>query len=372
MRSWRNGKEKVFARAIEEIGRLVEFFLADWAATWEFSYEVVAGARVKEAQRIYAKAVRRELDEPEQLLKRCYVKDERNRFPVHDLLGVRVLVLSLNHMAALKQAVEDLGAEEEGLYPFGNPEDFDLEDINESPRPGGYRALHIDGSVTVREGETHYTVPFEIQVKTLAQHVYGQHTHDEAYVPDDENEDPRYDLVKGLQQALAEQLNGVDLLLAQIEYVAATVRDDIARRSAGPEVSSASVANAVREKTGRLLRESDAEMLSDLAHNAGVSSSEEFAALIDPAGDEAAAFSDEFKAQRGRRPNTRELVEGVLARASGETPAEAGPESAEEGARTETPEDRARLDELLQKEPPESPLDRLDPEVELQDPRDAT
>ncbi len=94
-----------------------------------------------------------------------------------------MLVLSLNDVGGLRRAVESLGLEEGGLYPFGNPEDFDLEDINENPRPGGYRALHIDGSVTVREGETDYVVPFEIQVKTLAQHVYGQHTHDEAYVP---------------------------------------------------------------------------------------------------------------------------------------------------------------------------------------------
>ena len=187
---------------------------------WEFSYQVIERARVKEAQRIHAKALRRGLDNPDQLLERCYEKDGRNRFPVHDLLGVRVLVLSVNHMAALKQAVENLDTEEGRLYPFGNSEDFGLEDINESPRPGGYRALHIDGSVTVREGETDYTVPFEIQVKTLAQHVYGQHTHDEAYVPDAENEDSRYEFVKGLQAALAEQLNAADLLLAQIEDVA--------------------------------------------------------------------------------------------------------------------------------------------------------
>lgn len=372
VREWRDGKERVFERAITEIGRLVEVFLIDWAEKWEFSYQVIEGARVKEAQRIHTKALRRGLDNPDQLLDRCYEKDGRDRFPVHDLLGVRVLVLSLNHMAALKQAVENLDTEEGRLYPFGNPQDFGLEDINESPRPGGYRALHIDGSVTVREGETDYTVPFEIQVKTLAQHVYGQHTHDEAYVPDDENEDPRYELVKGLQEALAEQLNAADLLLAQIEDVAVTVRDDIARRAAGPEVSPASVANAVREKFGRVLREADAQTLTDLAHGAGVDSSEAFAALIDPAGDEAAAVAETFRRDRDRSPTHKELVEGVLARVSGKTPAEAGPASAGAGVPIETPEDKARLDEALQVEPPASPLDQIDPDVELAEPEQAT
>jgi ppGpp synthetase/RelA/SpoT-type nucleotidyltranferase len=78
--------------------------------------------------------------------------------------------------------VEDLRPSCSARYPLGNPEDFDLEDINDDPRPSGYRALHIDGSVTVGVAGRDFTVPFEIQVKTLAQHVFGQHTHAEAYV----------------------------------------------------------------------------------------------------------------------------------------------------------------------------------------------
>ena len=181
---------------------------------------------------------------------RCEEKAGRQRFPVHDLLGVRVLVRSLNELVAVRRAVEELQAGRGELYPLGNPDDFDVEDINADPRPTGYRALHIDGSVTVRVAEEDFTVPFEIQVKTLAQHVFGQNTHEGAYVPDEANQDPRYELVRGLQRALAEQLNAADLLLAQLEDVADAVRDDITRRKAGLEINAASVANVVREKTG--------------------------------------------------------------------------------------------------------------------------
>ncbi len=68
--------------------------------------------------------------------------------------------------------------------------------------------------------------------------------------PDEENADPRYELVRSLQETLAEQLNAADLLLAQIENVAAEVRDDITRRESGADVTSASVANAVYEENG--------------------------------------------------------------------------------------------------------------------------
>jgi ppGpp synthetase/RelA/SpoT-type nucleotidyltranferase len=116
--------------------------------------------------------------------------------------------------------------------------------MNADPRPSGYRAVHIDGSVTVRVADRDVTVPFELQVKTLAQHVFGQHTHEEAYVPNEANGDPRYELVRVLQSALAEQLNAADLLLARLEDVADALRDDIARRGIAHDFDRASVAHA--------------------------------------------------------------------------------------------------------------------------------
>jgi ppGpp synthetase/RelA/SpoT-type nucleotidyltranferase len=354
VREWLDSNEDLFDRAQKQIARHIEDFLADWAVTWEFTHEGVDKARVKDAPRTFRKALHRELTGCEQLLKRCYPKDERDRFPVHDLLGVRVLVRSLNDVAALRLAIEELHAAGAEMYPLGNHEDFDLEDINESPRESGYRALHIDGSVTVRQGDTDFTVPFELQVKTLAQHVYGQHTHDEAYVPDDINEDPRYGTVRGLQRALAEQLNGVDLLLAQIEDTAGAIRDDIVRRAAGEDVDPASIANAVRETLGYKLRESAAAHVSQLALRAGVDKTADFAALIDPAGDAAASFASEFFDQHRRGPSPRELLLGLL----GESDLVRGPIPTEE------------LEAELSEDIPANPLDELDPEVDILQPDD--
>jgi ppGpp synthetase/RelA/SpoT-type nucleotidyltranferase len=219
----------VFMQAIAEVERLVGFFIADWADVWGFSVEQIESARIKDDRRVFAKAQRKGLSDAGGLLRRCDEKDGRRRFPVHDLLGVRVLVRSLNDVAAVQRALADLRARGGEVYPLGNRDDFDLEDINGSPRPSGYRALHVDGSVTVRVAERDFTVPFEIQVKTLAQHVFGQHTHEEAYVPDEANRDQRYEVVRILQKALAEQLNAADLLLATLEDAADAVRDSIAR-----------------------------------------------------------------------------------------------------------------------------------------------
>jgi ppGpp synthetase/RelA/SpoT-type nucleotidyltranferase len=227
--------QEVFKRALADVERLVGFFVADWAGVWGFSVEQIESARIKDWRRVFAKARRKGLSDADDLLRRCDEKDGRRRFPVHDLVGVRVLVRSLNEVAAIRRAIEDLQAMGVERYPLGNREDVDFEDINGDPRPSGYRALHIDGSVTVRVAERDFTVPFEIQVKTLAQHVFGQHTHEEAYVPDEANGNPRYEVVRVLQKALAEQLNAADLLLAQLEDAAAAVRDSITPREARPD-----------------------------------------------------------------------------------------------------------------------------------------
>jgi ppGpp synthetase/RelA/SpoT-type nucleotidyltranferase len=235
--------QEVLKRAIAEIEQQVGFFVADWGKICGFAVERIENARIKDVRRVLAKARRKELSDADGLLRRCDEQEGRRRFPVQDLLGVRVLVRSLNDAAAVKRTLENLQAARRELYPLGNPDDFDVEDMNGDPRPSGYRALHIDGSVTVRVVDRDVTVPFELQVKTLAQHVFGQHTHEEAYVPNEANGDPRYELVRVLQTALAEQLNTVDLLLAKLEDVASAVRDDIARRGAGLDFDAASVAN---------------------------------------------------------------------------------------------------------------------------------
>lgn len=312
VQTWLKESSEALGRAIDALQDLVAFFIKDWGNTYEFAVEQIENARIKDAPRIAAKGTRRGLMNADALLKRCHPKQGRDRFPVHDLLGVRILVRSLNEAGAFRRAVEAFQAGQSEGFPLGNVEDLGLEDFNESPRPSGYRALHIDGSVTVMVGLVQWTVPFEIQVKTIAQHVYGQHTHDEAYVPDLANQDARYDLVKDLQKALAEQLNGADLLLAPLENLAATVRDEITSNQATEELSAASITNAVREMHGLLLKPAQAERYSSRAREAGMESTEMFAALIDPSREGAGGFAEEFQLTWHRRPTIAELIDGLI------------------------------------------------------------
>jgi hypothetical protein len=153
---------------------------------------------------------------------------------------------------------------------------------------------------------------------------------------------------------MAEQLSGVDMLLAQIEDIAGDVRDEIARREAGPEVSPASVTNAVFVKTGYKLRDSAAVRLAEQARQADITATADFEALIDPSGDAAAAFAEGFAADHRRRPTTPELLDGLLTQAA--TPV---------GEETEAAEDRVRLNAQLAEDVPAHELDEFDPDADL-------
>jgi ppGpp synthetase/RelA/SpoT-type nucleotidyltranferase len=354
VQEWLESNRVLLERARDEVTEKAEFFFADWVNIWNLSYEQIDNARIKDAFRICAKSRSKGLVDPGQLLTRCHDVDGHKHFPVHDLVGVRVLVLSLNDVDAFKRAVEDLLAGD-SLYPLGNTVDARAEDINEVPRIWGYRALHIDGSVTVRVEHRDYEVPFEIQVKTLAQHVFGQHTHDEAYVPDRDNNDPRYNDVRGLQKALAETLNGADMLLARIEDVSIAVRGDIARRKAGSAVSSASVANTVRELFGRIIRDDLAASWARRAHEIGLTETTAFAELIDPSRDPAADFAERFRDREHRRPADQELIGGLLGEPASSVGALQGP-------------DDERIRRRLAEPLPANPLDELDPDVDLTPP----
>lgn len=346
---WLEEQGPLLSRAIGEVQRGVEHFIDDWSKTWGFRYEEIEKVRIKEPFRVFAKAERKGVSQPDELLTRCVEQDGGMRFPVQDLLGVRVLVLSLNDVEALREGLEGLLAGSR-LYPLGNPQDARVEDINESPRPSGYRALHIDGSVKVRVGEEERDVPFEVQVKTLAQHVFGQHTHDEAYVPDGGNDDPRYEHIRGLQEALAETLNGADLLLAQTEELAKMVRDEILRREAGEEVSSASVANAVYGQFEVMIRDEEAERWAERSLEMGISRTAEFEALIDLSGDKAVEENERFLRERGRRPAHAELIDALL------------------GLKQAGPDDEELLRRIEDEPTPSNPLDELDPAEDLESP----
>ena len=95
---------------------------------------------------------------------------------------------------------------------------------------------------------------------------------------------------------------------------------------------------------GLKLREADSAQLSEFAIRAGIETASDLASLIDPSGDRAAAYADDFVSRMHRRPSPRELLFGMLK-----------PVSSEDD-----------LEEQLARPVPPNVLDDLDPDIELE------
>ena len=288
--------------------------------------QLVETLRAKKLDRVLTKAGRRAVLDPETLLTECYEPQPGASltFPVGDLLGLRVLVRSLLDVAIIKEAVL-------ARRNIGDAGHLTVDDINEHPRSTGYRALHIDGTVTFEKSGDEFTLPFEVQVKTLAQHVFGQHTHEDAYVRDEINSDPRFDVVRNLQRAMAESLNAVDLTQAEIEVLAERVRDEIAQSEPGEEIDFASVLSVVHITHQETLKVVEAQAISRRAHRVGLRTADELREVIDRDGDRGKRATRELESMLRAKPNARQHIQEVLRRMEleGEAEREAAAEANE-------------------------------------------
>jgi hypothetical protein len=164
----------------------------------------------------------------------------------------------------------------------------------------------------VRVGETEWTVPFEIQVKTLAQDAWGTYTHADAYSRIELRTDPRFQLVNQLNRVLSSQLHVVDELGKEIDRVTL----DIANRIATEPIDHAAsltyreVLAIVFEETGEVLNYSAAEEISDNAHAKGVNTGEAFRGLVIPRLSDA---SDALRAKsRASSPSLDDVVKEAV------------------------------------------------------------
>jgi len=301
-------RQEVLEYGLADLSRVVERFLTELQELRPDLHveRMTESLRAKSAGRTKTKASRKNIEAPEALLQ---PREDQERglpcFPVGDLLGLRVLVRSLRDKDIIKDAVESRRNIGEGDYLF-------VDDINEHPRTSGYRALHIDGALAVeRAGET-YLLPFEVQVKTLAQHVFGQHTHEDAYVRDEINSDPRFGVVRRLQRAMAESLNAVDLTQAEIEGLSEGIREQIAGGPAGEDIEYASVMSVVRQTHGATLTVVEASAIAKRARDVGLASTEEFRAAVDLDGEIGRRATENLKRMLPTPPNAPQHISEVL------------------------------------------------------------
>src|SRR5579883_1207091 len=228
--TWYEGVAAHLSRAAADVLDNVHRFIEDWGPSDGFRCEREPIGRIKSAERTYSKCLERGITEDfDRLL--------ADPYEVGDLVGVRFVVRSRADVELVLAALE-----RQGTLNY-----LAIDDFRDSPRPSGYRAVHINGVVEVKVRDISRAIPFEVQIKTLAQDSWGYFTHDTAYVPTEANQHPRFAHVKELQRLLADLLHNVDVLEQQIEVQAEQIAGEVAAQGNANEVMFATVRRAMEE-----------------------------------------------------------------------------------------------------------------------------
>lgn len=283
-----------FRRAEQSLVRYLQQFVEDWAAAYDFRVESAIAHRIKTPERLAEKCNKRKIYDMGCLLDQP--------FKVTDIIGARVVLRCPPDVEAFKASVAENA-------PF---EVLRTDDKNQTPSQTGYRAVHLDLALTETIRTVERVIPGELQVKTLLQAAWGDFTHDEAYSRTGLNEDPRFEIVRNLQRALADALNSADLLQSHIEKLSADTAFEIVSEPIGDDLTLASVLHVVREDLGHLLALADAQRVLDTARGIGMTSVPAFRQAIDANGPAVADIAERLRGIFGRRPRPPELVIAFL------------------------------------------------------------
>ena len=296
-KAWYDGRRDHFARAQDDLVQVVTRFVSDWGEVDGFRRpEAHERGAVKSAERAFAKCLGRGISEDfDQLL-------VDQPFVVGDFCRTRLIFRSRGDVEAFRFSVEQ-------RWPLGTPE---VEDFTLRPSETGYRALHINGALLAHVRDVEVAVPYEVQVKTVAQNAWGYYTHDSSYVQTVLNQHPRWGQVRALQQLLSDQLHVVDQLQQQIEIVGEDVAHDVAEGADPDEVMFMNVRAALRDLYGESCTVGEAQRLVRRARDAGLTTMGQFADRISPDRPAAPQVRESFEATRDRAPTAFELAAELL------------------------------------------------------------
>jgi ppGpp synthetase/RelA/SpoT-type nucleotidyltranferase len=298
-KNWYSARRDHLARAQDDLVQVVARFVTDWGDDYGFRPpDTHERGSVKSARRAFAKCTPKNIDADFD----CLLQDRPP--PIGDLCRTRLVFRSRGDVEAFRNAVEQ-------RWPLGEVE---VEDFTFRPSETGYRALHVNGVIPVAVREEELTVPYEVQVKTVAQQSWGYYTHDSSYVPTEINRHPRWGQVRALQQLLSDQLHVVDQLQQQIEIAGEEIAHDVAEGANPDEVMFTNVRASIDELFAEPCSIGEAQRLVRRARESGVTTMAEFLLRVSPDRPAAAEIREGFEAVQKRMPSAVELAAELLAR----------------------------------------------------------
>jgi len=296
-KAWYAERRDHFARAQEDLAESVARFVSDWADQFVFrAPERHDRGATKDADRAYAKCVAKGVTDFDRLLE--------EPAPVGDLCRTRLIFRSRSDVEAFRSAVDQ-------VWPHGPVQ---IDDFTYKPSDSGYRAVHVNGWLPAQIRGVALSVPYEVQVKTVAQDAWGYYTHDSSYVPTEVNQHPRWGQVRALQQLLSDQLHVVDQLQQQIEIVGEEIGHEVGAGGDPDEVMFSNVRVAIDELYATTCSLGEAQRIVRRAREHGITSMAQFEERISPERPAAAEIRETFDATRSRPPTAIELVAELLAR----------------------------------------------------------
>jgi len=149
----------------------------------------VVDARVKRPTKIWKKAVKYNYSASKALKK------------IVDVIGVRIVCNNLSDTESVIKMIE----QESGYIHIKK-----IVDMVTDPREDGYRAVHLHTTINRFFSNDDKKIPCEIQIRTLAQDMWGRFSRDDLYG----NNPP--ELISAVSKAISKQLSAIDELAQQI------------------------------------------------------------------------------------------------------------------------------------------------------------
>lgn len=236
-KDWYEDVRLAAERAEADLRFSIERFIEDWSTDYGFRVEKAVEIRVKSQARIVEKCAAKQvaIEGSESIL-------AADATPIGDVVGARLVVRTLSDLETLAAAL---------LENFQY--ELVVEDLVGAPSETGYRAVHLNGYLEVGIRDTKRIVPFEIQIKTLAQDAWGYYTHDSVYVRRALRRDARFAAILSLQKILSDQLHVVDQMERELERLGEDFAEQIQREPADMDVLGLpTIINIIYEQFGYL------------------------------------------------------------------------------------------------------------------------